>query len=108
MHDSYEDDADDDLEDDDYQDDDDTSQDLSECPNCGATIFDDSVACPRCGEYITHSSHPFAGRPWWWLALGALGIIADPDVHHRPQQPAVLFLLFVAHLSAPPSYSYER
>lgn len=75
MHDSYEDDADDDFEDDNYSDDD-TSEDLIECPNCGAAIFDESVACPRCGEYITDSSHPFAGRPWWWLALGALGIIA--------------------------------
>jgi len=70
------DDADDDFEDDNDADDDFATDDLVECPHCGAAIFDDSVACPRCGEYITHSSHPFAGRPWWWLALGALGIIA--------------------------------
>src|SRR5690606_16666581 len=40
--------------------------------------------------------------------LRALGVITDPDVHHRPQRFRGLFLLFVAHLSAPPSYSCER
>ncbi|MBX3413478.1 MAG: zinc-ribbon domain-containing protein [Pirellulales bacterium] len=77
MDESYED-YDHDLpdDDDDYEADDDTTDDLVECPHCGAAIYEDSVACPRCGEYITNSSHPFAGRPWWWLALGALGILA--------------------------------
>src|SRR5690625_1896148 len=41
--------------------------------------------------------------------LRALGVITDHDVHHRPQQRLrSLFLLVVAHVSAPPSYSYER
>lgn len=75
MRDSYED-YDDDSLDDEYEDDSDATDDLIECPHCGAAIFDESEACPRCGEYITLSSHPFAGRPWWWLALGALGMIA--------------------------------
>src|SRR5699024_9163979 len=42
-------------------------------------------------------------------ALSAFRVVADPDVHHRPQQlRALLFLLAVAHLLAPPSISCER
>jgi zinc-ribbon domain len=73
--DSYEDDVDDDSYEDDY-DDDDSSGDFLPCSHCGAEIYEDSVSCPQCGEYITRNSHPLADRPWWWLALGVLGIVA--------------------------------
>lgn len=72
MHDSY----DDDLDDDEFDDEDDSSDDLLDCPHCGAAIYDDSVSCPVCGEYVTFGTHAFSGKPWWWLALGVLGVLA--------------------------------
>jgi len=77
MYDSDDDALDDDSydKDDDAYDDDD-SDDLITCLHCGATIYEDSVACAVCGEYLTSNTHPLAGRPWWFLLLGALGIVA--------------------------------
>jgi hypothetical protein len=48
----------------------------TECPDCGAAIYDDAIRCPHCGSYVTHSTHAFSGRPWWWIALGVTGIVA--------------------------------
>ncbi|TWT85974.1 hypothetical protein Pla123a_07820 [Posidoniimonas polymericola] len=60
--------------DDDYYDDDEAE--LVDCPACGAAIYEEAEQCPVCGEYITHSTSPWAGKPGWWVALGMLGIIA--------------------------------
>lgn len=46
------------------------------CPSCGAEIYEDAVSCPVCGEYVTHSHSVWEGKPWWWVALGIVGIIA--------------------------------
>ena len=57
----------------------DSSDDLVEtvpCPRCGAEIYEDAVRCPACGEYVTHSTSPWIGRPGWWVALALLGILA--------------------------------
>jgi hypothetical protein len=63
--------------DDDYDEElgDDESSELVSCPGCGAEIHEESEQCPVCLSYITHPTSIWYGRPWWWLALGALGII---------------------------------
>lgn len=66
---------DDDADDEAWNDDDDASETVA-CPACGAEVYEDALRCPRCGEYVTHSTSHFAGRPWWWIALGIAGVIA--------------------------------
>jgi len=44
------------------------------CPNCGADVYEDAEQCPSCGEWIEHSTHPFADRSMWFIVLGVLGI----------------------------------
>ena len=46
------------------------------CPECGADVFEDAVQCPVCGNYITHSTSVWQGRPGWWIVLGLLGVVA--------------------------------
>jgi hypothetical protein len=46
------------------------------CPQCGAEIYEDAVACPVCGTYVTRSASVWADRPGWWIVLGVLGAIA--------------------------------
>jgi len=67
------------LGDDEYPDDDawdDESAELMPCPECGADIYEETQRCPHCGSYITLTSSPLAGRSWWWIALGLLGLLA--------------------------------
>jgi hypothetical protein len=68
------------LEDREYPDEDSSDEEdesaLVPCPQCGADIYEDTVQCPVCGEYVTHSARAWDGRPGWWIALGLLGIIA--------------------------------
>ncbi len=72
--------SDDDLEDDEFLDEDEAEEldddqtALAECPRCGVDIYEDAEQCPLCGEWITHSTSVWGGRPWWWVALGACGI----------------------------------
>ena len=47
-----------------------------ECPSCQATIYEDAEQCPNCGEYILFSTRAISGWPWWFVALGILGIVA--------------------------------
>lgn len=62
---------------DDYVVDDDWDEaDVLPCPSCGAEIAEDSICCPICGEYITFSSSPWAGKSWWWVLVGLLGVVA--------------------------------
>ena len=49
---------------------------VSECPKCGADIYEDAVRCPLCGEYVTHSTSVWSERPAWWRVLGLAGILA--------------------------------
>lgn len=61
----------------DYGDDDDESEVVS-CPACGGDVYEDAERCPRCGDYIVHSStgYVWKDRPLWWMILGVLGIVA--------------------------------
>ena len=51
---------------------------LTDCPECGAEVYEDAERCPSCGSYIILSSSGsvWQGRPAWWIILGLLGIIA--------------------------------
>lgn len=55
---------------------DDEEVDLVECPKCHAEVYEDSVQCPVCGSYITHSTSVWQGKSLTWVVLGLLGIIA--------------------------------
>ena len=46
------------------------------CPHCGAEVYEEAEQCPRCGEYLIRSTHPFQGRSLTWIILGLLGIVA--------------------------------
>ena len=47
-----------------------------DCPNCGATMYEDAPQCPACGEYVSRTTSAWQGRPVWWILLGLAGIIA--------------------------------
>ena len=69
------------LEDWEYPDpDDDENLDESEtleCPACGEAVYEDAEQCPYCGEFIAPgSASVLDGRPWWYVALAILGIVA--------------------------------
>ena len=44
------------------------------CPACGQDVYEDSEQCPECGQYIDFTASPLSKWPWWFVALGALGI----------------------------------
>ncbi len=71
--------ADEHLDDDEFPDEDDVDDDSSvtvPCPECGAEIYEDALRCPVCGNYVSHKSGVWSGRPGWWILLGLLGILA--------------------------------
>ena len=45
------------------------------CPYCRREIFEDSVRCPHCGEYISDEDAPPGKKPRWIVA-GALLCLA--------------------------------
>jgi hypothetical protein len=45
------------------------------CPYCRREIFEDSVRCPHCGEYLTAEDVPAGPKPWW-IILGVLLCLA--------------------------------
>lgn len=61
---------------DDWPEDADDETQVVTCPACGAEVYEDAEQCPVCGEWITSSTHPFAGRGLWFIGLGLLGILA--------------------------------
>lgn len=47
------------------------------CPSCGQAIYEDSVRCPHCGDYvIAGAGSPLAGRPWWFVIMALAAILA--------------------------------
>ena len=65
-----------DLNEHEFPEEDDDDGDYIPCPSCSELIYDDAPQCNYCGEYVTHSSSPFSGRPNWWIAIGVLGIVS--------------------------------
>lgn len=68
----------DELDEDEFPNDewDDDSAETAPCPECGAEVYEDAVQCPVCGNYITHQTRIWSGRPGWWVILGLLGVLA--------------------------------
>jgi len=69
--------SDDELRDDEYpeESDDDTTETVA-CPHCGAEIYEDTVRCPVCEDYITPGANANSQRPLWWIVLGLAGVLA--------------------------------
>jgi hypothetical protein len=58
------------------EDDDDSESDTRACAQCGADVYEDAEQCPYCSAWLTSETGAWRGRAWWWIALGALGIVA--------------------------------
>jgi predicted nucleic acid-binding Zn ribbon protein len=39
------------------------------CPACGKPIYEDSIRCPHCGEYVHLEHAPSPQATWFWIAL---------------------------------------
>ena len=50
------------------------------CPHCRAEIYEDSVRCPRCGNYITRETMHHFRKPIWMI-VGALLALAGFAVY---------------------------
>jgi len=59
---------------DEFEDEDDCE--TRECPACGVDVYEDIEQCPACGEYVVFSDRALSGMPWWFVALGLLGIVS--------------------------------
>ena len=47
------------------------------CPACSEEIYEQADYCPYCGaDVVPGMGTPLVGRPWWYVALAVLGIIA--------------------------------
>jgi hypothetical protein len=44
------------------------------CPYCGEEIYEDTVRCARCGNYLSQEDAPPRRHPWW-IAIGALAVL---------------------------------
>lgn len=79
---SYFDSSEDELRDEEYLDEEDDNWDNDDeaetfaCPACGADVYEESQRCPECGEYISQSTGPLAGRSTAFVILGIAGIVA--------------------------------
>lgn len=38
------------------------------CPHCGVMIYEESLRCPACGDYVTFGTGLARGGLWWWTA----------------------------------------
>lgn len=47
---------------------------LRGCPACRYEYYEESEACPNCGEYFIENRTPGTDRSWWQVALGLAGI----------------------------------
>lgn len=75
--------ADDDLRDEEYPDESDMMDDEDSeetdtvlCSACHAEVYEDSVQCPVCGEYLVSDTHPLSHWPVGYAIFGILGVIA--------------------------------
>ncbi|QDT01461.1 zinc ribbon domain-containing protein [Adhaeretor mobilis] len=59
----------------DDEEDDELAVDTRPCPTCGAEVYEDAQRCALCGEYVTFRNPALEGWPWWFVALGLVGII---------------------------------
>lgn len=63
--------------DDDYLADADDETPTVTCPHCKAEVYEEADSCPSCGEFLIDGGHAaLQAKPWWFLALGLLGVVA--------------------------------
>lgn len=55
---------------------DDPDGDVLPCPYCGASIYDDAVQCPKCGEYLSREERSSPTQPKWILVTAAILLAA--------------------------------
>ncbi len=60
---------------DDFGSDDASDEPTVPCPYCRREMFEDSVQCPHCGQYISAEDSPPIRKPWW-IVIGALLCLA--------------------------------
>jgi hypothetical protein len=69
----------------------DPAEEFVSCPQCGADVAEEALRCAVCGQWMPQPPGVFAGRPWWWVALGLLGIAATlitlAFAHGAPRHP---------------------
>jgi uncharacterized paraquat-inducible protein A len=58
---------------------DDEDEPTVQCKYCRAEIHEDSVQCPRCGNYQSAEDAPPSAKPWWII----VGTIACLFVAYR-------------------------
>ncbi|MCS7238343.1 MAG: hypothetical protein NZ899_08740 [Thermoguttaceae bacterium] len=46
------------------------------CRGCGREIYEDAFQCPYCGRYVEVETNPWSDRPFWWVLLALLGLLA--------------------------------
>lgn len=71
--------ADDELDEREYPDEpeyDEDDLDTVRCDQCGADVWEEAQQCPHCGHYLVADTSPLRGRPWWWILVGLVGVIA--------------------------------
>ncbi len=55
--------------------DDEEAADTRPCPRCREQVYEDSVRCPYCGEYMTEEQ-PSRNRPTWFIIAAVLALLA--------------------------------
>ena len=57
-------------------DEDEEGDDTIPCPHCRAEIYEDSVRCPKCGNYITGEAMHHFRKPIWIIVGTILALAA--------------------------------
>jgi hypothetical protein len=62
-------------EDDDYDSANNEDEPTIPCPYCREEIYEGSLCCPRCGQYLSAEDSPPTRKPWW-IIIGVLLCLA--------------------------------
>ena len=57
------------------EDDETPEDDLEKCPQCSQWIYEDSVSCPHCGNYLTDADGTASPKPWTFVATVILCLL---------------------------------
>lgn len=68
---------DDDFDETEYDSPDDAADgdDLMPCPYCGAAIYDDSLRCPKCENYLSDAERTTTLQPRWILVTAVVLLV---------------------------------
>ena len=48
--------------------------DTMPCPYCQREIYEDTLRCPGCGNYLSREDEPSPRKPWW-IILGTILVL---------------------------------